>query len=90
MGAQLNIKDEKVAAEARALAARLGKTVTATIREAIAEKADRTEKERPKVDVEALLATARSLRDHWKPEFRNQELSITHGDLLYDDGEAPR
>jgi hypothetical protein len=90
MGMQLNIKDEDTVLATRRLAAKLGKSVTATVREAIAEKEARTELRAMHVDVGALLAKARGLRDHWTPEYRNQDLSITHGDLLYDDTGAPR
>ena len=31
------------------------------------------------------MGVVRGLRDHWKPEFRDQELSLTHGDLLYNE-----
>ena len=90
MGMQLNIKDEKLIEDAKALALRLGKTVTATMRDAIAEKAAREMAHSRKVDVQALLAEARSLRERWVPEVRDLDLSIAHGDLLYDDGGAPK
>ena len=41
MGVQLNIKDERTVDLARALAERLGQSVTQTIREALEEKAQR-------------------------------------------------
>lgn len=45
MGAQLNIKDSETIELARTLATKLGKSVTATIREALEEKARRQDAE---------------------------------------------
>jgi antitoxin VapB len=85
MGVQLNIKDEETVRLARELAAEMGESVTQAVRIALQERRARTAPPRPRANVEEMMAVVRGLRDHWNPEFRDQELSLTHSDLLYND-----
>ncbi|WEK01945.1 MAG: type II toxin-antitoxin system VapB family antitoxin [Candidatus Sphingomonas phytovorans] len=85
MGVQLNIKDEETVRLARELAAEMGESVTQAVRIALQERRARTATPRRRATVEEMMAVVRGLRDHWKPEFRDQELSLTHGDLLYNE-----
>lgn len=85
MGVQLNIKDEETVRLARELAAEMGESVTQAVRIALQERRARTAAPRPRANVEEMMAVVRGLREHWKPEFHAQELSLTHGDLLYNE-----
>jgi antitoxin VapB len=90
MGVQLNIKDEETVRLARELAAELGESVTQAVRIALQERRARTVKPRRRASVDEILEMVSGLRDHWKPEFRDQELSVTHGTLLYDEDGLPK
>ncbi|WCM29560.1 type II toxin-antitoxin system VapB family antitoxin [Sphingomonas sp. QA11] len=85
MGVQLNIKDEETVRLARELAAEMGESVTQAVRIALQERRARTPPPRRRARVEETMAVVRGLQDHWKPELRDQELSLTHGDLLYNE-----
>ena len=85
MGVQLNIKDEETVRLARELAADMGESVTQAVRIALQERRARTAPPQRQANVEEMMGVVRGLRDHWKPEFRDQELSLTHGDLLYNE-----
>ena len=85
MGVQLNIKDEETVRLARELAEEMGESVTQAVRTALQERRARTARPRGRASVDEIMALVRGLRDHWKPEFRDQELSLTHGDLLYNE-----
>lgn len=90
MGVQFNIKDEETVRMARTLAGKLGGSVTAAIRQAVEEKLEATIAAEAKPSVADTLSMLNELRQHWKPEFEKQELSITHGDLLYDEYGLPK
>lgn len=90
MATQLNIKDADTVRLARALAEKLGGSVTAAIRQAVEEKLDSTLRAEAKPSVDEAVEIFAGLRRHWKPEFNGQDLSITHGDLLYDADGVPR
>ncbi|CUS46337.1 MAG: type II toxin-antitoxin system VapB family antitoxin [Pseudomonadota bacterium] len=90
MGVQLNIKDEETVRLARELAAEMGESVTLAVRIALQERRARTMQPKRRATVDELLEMARGLRGHWKPEFRDQELSTTHGALLYDEDGLPK
>ena len=85
MGVQLNIKDEETVRLARELAAELGESVTQAVRIALQERRARTTPPRRRATVDEIMAIVRGARGHLKPEFRDQELSLTHGDLLYNE-----
>jgi antitoxin VapB len=85
MGVQLNIKDEETVRLARELAAELGESVTQAVRIALQERRARTAPPRQRATVDEIMALVRGARRHVKPEFRDQELSLTHGDLLYNE-----
>jgi len=90
MGVQLNIKDEETVRLARELAVEMGESVTQAVRIALQERKARSVQPRRKATVDEMLEMVRGLRGHWKPEFRDQELSITHGALLYDEDGLPK
>lgn len=90
MGAQFNIKDAETIRLCRELADKLGGSVTAAIRGAVEDKIAFVDKVAAKPTVDEIMALARDLEGHWKPEFDGQELSLTHGDLLYDEFGAPK
>lgn len=90
MGVQLNIKDEETVRLARELASEMGESVTQAVRIALQERRARTVPPQRRAAVEEMLEMVRGLRDHWKPEFDGQELSITHGALLYDEDGLPQ
>ena len=85
MGVQLNIKDEETVRLARELAAELGESVTQAVRIALQERRARTVPPRRRATVDEIMALVGGLQGHWKPEFRDQLLSVTHGDLLYNE-----
>lgn len=86
MGVQLNIKDEETVRLARELAAELGESVTQAVRIALQERRARTAPPpQRRATVDEIMALVRGARRHLKPEFRDQELSLTHGDLLYNE-----
>lgn len=85
MGVQLNIKDEETVRLARELAAELGESVTEAVRTALRERRARIAPPRRRATVDEIMEIVRGAREHWKPEFRDQELSLTHGDLLYNE-----
>lgn len=90
MGVQLNIKDEETVRLARELAAEMGESVTQAVRIALQERKARSVQPQRRATVDEMLEMARGLRDHWKPEFADQELSITHGAMLYDEDGLPK
>jgi antitoxin VapB len=85
MGVQLNIKDEETVRLARELAAEMGETVTQAVRIALQERKARSVQPQRRATVDEMLALVRGMRAHFKPEFDGQELSLTHGDLLYNE-----
>lgn len=85
MGKQFNIKDAETIRLARELAGQLGSSVTSAIRQAVQEKLDLGAKGRAKPSTDELLEMFEGLRSRWKPEYDGQQLSLTHGDLLYDE-----
>ncbi|MCW3847533.1 type II toxin-antitoxin system VapB family antitoxin [Sphingomonas sp. LB-2] len=89
MGAQLNIKDAETVRLARQLADATGQSVTAAIRAAL----ERELRENEKAKAERrqrVREIVKGSRELLKPEFRDQELSLTHGDLLYDEDGLPK
>lgn len=89
MGVQLNIKDAETVRLARQLADATGQPITKAIKAAI----ERELRENEKVlaqRIEAAKAIVRGSRALLKPEFRDQLLSLTHGDLLYDEDGLPK
>ena len=89
MGVQLNIKDAETVRLARELADATGQPVTKAIKAAIERELRENERIRAQ-RVEAAMAIVRGGRALLKPEFRDQELSLTHGDLLYDEDGLPK
>ena len=85
MGVQLNIKDEETVRLARELAAEMGESVTQAVRIALQERRARTVQSRKRSTADEIMAIVRGAREHFKPEFRDQILSLTHGDLLYNE-----
>ena len=87
MGKQLNIKDERTIELAQELAVKLGKSVTATIREALEEKAARgiVEREERKA---AILKAAEDFRRKMPPEWRTMT-SKEIMDSIYDEDGLP-
>lgn len=90
MGQQFNIKDAETIRLARTLADQLGSSVTSAIREALRDKLDMAARQRAKPSIEEAMELLHGLRSRWKPEFDGEELSITHGDLLYDEWGLPK
>lgn len=87
MGAQLNIKDAETIELARNLAARLGKSVTATIRDALEEKARTQEAEiQAKIDaVNAIVAEfQKDLPEEWRGKTSKEIM-----DEMYDEDGLP-
>ena len=85
MGAQLNIKDERTVTIARDLARQLGKSVTATIREALEEKAQIRVKAK-----EDYIARVTALIDDIRSEMPEDVKKMTSKqimDSIYDDDE---
>lgn len=89
MGVQLNIKDAETVRLARQLADATGQPITKAIKAAI----ERELRENEKVKEERmrrLQDIVRGSRKLWKPEFDGEELSVTHGDYLYDEDGLPK
>ncbi len=81
---QLNIKDDALIAEAKALAELLGTSTTAALREAVRERLERERAERKAADdrfVEELLAIGREVRASLPPGATSD-----HSDLYDKDG----
>lgn len=89
MGAQLNIKDAETVRLARELADATGQPITKAIKAAIQRELQHNEKAR-EAKRQRLQEIIRGSRELWKPEFLNEELSITHGDFLYDERGLPK
>lgn len=87
MGEQFNIKDAETVRLARDLARQLGKTVTATVREALEEKAALRA-----ADIAArkaaILKIAAEIRESMPPEMRRMS-SKELMDAIYDDDGLP-
>ena len=87
MGAQLNIKDADTIRLARELSSQLGMSVTAIVREALEEKAQRRASDRQaKIDaVNAIVADfQRTLPEEWRGKTSKEIM-----DALYDEDGAP-
>lgn len=89
MGAQLNIKDAETVRMARALAHATGQSVTQAIKAAL-ERELRENERATQARLDAANALLRGSRELLKPEFRDRELSLTHGNLLYDENGLPK
>lgn len=87
MGRQFNLKDERAIALAHELADKLGKSVTATIREALEEKAARRAAER-EARIAAIMKIAAEIRESMPPEVRRMT-SKELMDSLYDEDGLP-
>lgn len=95
---QLNINDAETIRLAQALADRLGSSLNMAVREALEAKlgaaahtaGHTTAHTVAKPSVEATLDRVMAVRQHWRSEFDGQDLSLTHGDLLYDESGLPR
>jgi antitoxin VapB len=81
---QLNIKDDKLIAEAKELAALLGTTATAAMREAVRERLAQERRDRAAL-AEDLMAIGRRAAARLTPDQRR----IDHSDL-YDENGLPR
>lgn len=90
MAAQLNIKDAETVGLAHALAKRLGKSVTATVRDALRDQSERVAPEPGTDSLDQARALIASLKGHWSPAFDNVELSTEYSDMLYDQDGLPR
>jgi antitoxin VapB len=88
MGEQLNIKDAQTIELARDLAKQLGKTVTATIREALEEKAQICSGKR-ETRIEAMLAVAKEFREGMPAEWHGKT-SKEIMDEIYDEHGLPK
>jgi antitoxin VapB len=89
MGVQLNIKDAETVRLARELADVTGQPITKAIKAAL----ERELRENEKAKAERLRRVKeiiKGARELWKPEFDGEELSITHGDYLYDEFGLPK
>ena len=87
MGAQLNIKDSETIELARGLAAKLGKSVTATIREALEEKARKQDTElQAKIDAinEIVAEFQRNMPEEWRGKTSREIM-----DGIYDEDGLP-
>jgi len=87
VGAQLNIKDADTIRLARELSSQLGMSVTAIVREALEEKAQRRASDRQaKIDaVNAIVADfQRTLPEEWRGKTSKEIM-----DALYDEDGAP-
>jgi antitoxin VapB len=87
MGAQLNIKDAETIELARGLAAKLGKSVTATIREALEEKAQQQNAER-QAKIDHLNAIVDEFQKNMPEEWRGKT-SKEIMDAIYDEDGLP-
>lgn len=86
MGAQLNIKDDATVREVRAYAAQTGRTVTATIREAI-----RNDRARRDADVQERIRKVNELVDEVRRNAPSETLGVTSKEIMdsiYDDDES--
>jgi antitoxin VapB len=81
---QLNIKDDKLIAEAKELAALLGTTATAAVREAVRERLAQERRDRAALAAD-LMAIGRRAAARLTPDQRR----IDHSDL-YDESGLPR
>ncbi len=89
MGVQLNIKDPETVRLARELADATGQPITKAIRQAL----ERELRENEKVKAERMRRVQEIIKGSralWKPEFDGEQLSITHGDYLYDEFGLPK
>ena len=87
MGAQLNIKDSETIELARGLAAKLGKSVTATIREALEEKARARE-----ADVQERIAAINKIVDDIRQKMPPEVRAMSSKELMdsiYDEDGLP-
>jgi antitoxin VapB len=87
MGAQLNIKDAETIELARGLAAKLGKSVTATIREALEEKARARE-----ADVQERIAAINKIVDDIRQKMSPEVRAMSSKELMdsiYDEDGLP-
>jgi len=87
MGAQLNIKDAETIELARGLAAKLGKTMTAVVREALEDKARKQE-----ADVQAKIDAANAIVAEFQknlPEEWRGKTSREIMDEMYDEDGLP-
>jgi antitoxin VapB len=89
MNARISISDAETVRLARQLADELGQSVDATIRAALEEKIARG-RNAPDQTVADVMAIVRNSRGRWNPQFDGQHLSITHGELLYDEDGLPK
>lgn len=87
MGKQFNLKDARTIELAQALASGLGKSVTAVIREALEEKAQRRDREIEQKVQEVMKITDR-LGELWNPETRHMS-SKELMDAIYDENGLP-
>lgn len=88
MGVQLNIKDERTVQLARDLAAKLGKSVTDTIREALEEKAQAQHEQRA-AKLARLNAIADTFQRNLPAEWRGKT-SREIMDAIYDERGMPK
>lgn len=89
MGVQLNIKDAETVRLARELAEATDQPITQAIKAAIERELESLREERDS-RLEQMRSIVRESRTHWKPEFADEELSITYKDRLYDDRGLPK
>ncbi|MEI9852092.1 MAG: type II toxin-antitoxin system VapB family antitoxin [Sphingomonas sp.] len=87
MTAQLNIKDAETIELARGLAKKLGKSVTATIREALEEKARKRETEQ-QAKLDSVMELVADIRSRMSPEVRAMT-SKEIMDSIYDEDGLP-
>lgn len=87
MGAQLNIKDAETIELARDLAKKLGKSVTATVREALEEKARAREAEIEE-RIAAVMEIVEGIQDRIPPEVKAMSLKEIL-DSIYDEHGLP-
>ena len=82
MGAQMNIKSDEAYALATEIAGRTGETLTQVVLNALREM-------KRKSDSESVYQDALEICRDTAPRLSGTQLSLAHGDLLYDDYGLP-
>ncbi len=82
----LNIKNEETNRLIRELAELTGESMTAAVQESVRERLDRVRHEHSGTLADRLLRIGRDCAEHLSEENR----SVDHGELLYDDEGLPR
>lgn len=82
----INIKDEKLHADIKKLAAITGESQTGAVANAVREKLDRVRQRSPEEKLARLEELTKGMQDLWVEPWK----SVDHGELLYDEYGLPK